>query len=42
MIYPMHGSWIEKSTFSKYTDAIMKNHFAYSGTLLGQILETIS
>ena len=27
MIYPMHGSCIENSTFSKYTDAIMKNDF---------------
>ena len=42
MIYPMHGSCIEKSTFTKYTDAIMKNNFAYSGMLLGQKLETIS
>jgi hypothetical protein len=39
MIYPMHGSCIDKS-FSKYTEAIMKNHFAYSGLLLGQRLET--
>ena len=42
MIYPMHGSCIEKSTFPIYTDAIMKNNFAYSGMLLGQKLETIS
>ena len=42
MVYPMHGSCIEKSTFSKYTDAIMKNNFAYSDMLLGQKLESIS
>ena len=27
MIYPMHGSCIENSTFPKYTEAIMKNNF---------------
>lgn len=43
MVYPMHGSCIDKSLFSKYTEAIMKNDFAYSGILLGQKLEnTIS
>jgi flavorubredoxin len=42
MTYPMHGSCIENSIFSKYTDAIMKNNFAYSGSLLGQKLEAIS
>jgi flavorubredoxin len=42
MIYPMHGSCIEKSMFSKYTDALIKNDFAYSGILLGKQLETIS
>jgi hypothetical protein len=42
MIYPMHGSCIEKSTFPKYADAIMKNNFAYSDMLLGQKLESIS
>jgi hypothetical protein len=43
MIYPMHGSCIDKSLFSKYTEAIMENDFAYSGLLLGQRLEpTIS
>ena len=31
MVYPMHGSCIDKSLFSKYTEAIMKNDFAYSG-----------
>ena len=43
MVYPMHGSCIDKSLFPKYTEAIMKNDFAYSGILLGQKLEnTIS
>jgi flavorubredoxin len=39
MVYPMHGSCIDKALFSKYTEAIMKNNFAYSGILLGQKLE---
>jgi flavorubredoxin len=42
MVYPMHGSCIDNSIFSKYTDAIMKNNFAYTGMLLGQQLDTIS
>src|ERR687898_545933 len=42
MIYPMHGSCIEDSMFSKYADAIIKNDFAYSGMLLGQKLEAVS
>jgi flavorubredoxin len=42
IIYPMHGSCIDNSTFSKYTDAIMKNDFAYSDMLLGRKLETVS
>ena len=43
IVYPMHGSCIDKSVFSKYVEAIMKNDFAYSGILLGQKLEnTIS
>jgi flavorubredoxin len=42
MIYPMHGSCIENSSFSMYTDAIMKNNFAYTDMLLGQKLEGIS
>ena len=42
MVYPMHGSCIDSSIFSKYTDAIMKNNFAYSGMLLGQKLEMVS
>ena len=40
IVYPMHGSCIDKSLFSKYTEAIIKNDFAYSGVLLGQKLET--
>jgi len=39
MIFPMHGSCIDDSMFSKYTEATMKNEFAYSGMLLGQKLE---
>ena len=39
MVYPMHGSCIDKSIFSKYAEAIMKNDFAYSCILLGQKLE---
>ena len=43
MVFPMHGSCIDKSLFPKYTDAIMKNNFAYSNILLGHKLEnTIS
>ena len=42
MVYPMHGSCIDRSMFSKYTDAIIKNDFAYSGMLLGQKLEAVS
>jgi hypothetical protein len=39
----MHGSCIDKSIFSKYTEAIIKNDFAFSGILLGQKIEiTIS
>jgi hypothetical protein len=41
MVYPMHGSCIAKSIFSKYTEAIIKNDFAYSGIVLGQKLENI-
>jgi hypothetical protein len=37
----MHGSCIDSSAFSKYTDAIIKNNFAYNGMLLGQKLEDI-
>ena len=42
MVYPMHGSCMDSSIFSKYTDAIMKNNFAYCGMLLGQKLEMVS
>jgi len=42
MIYPMHGSCIDSSMFSLYGDSLMKNDFAYSGTLLGQKLSVIS
>jgi flavorubredoxin len=42
MVFPMHGSCIDNSMFSKYTDAIMKNDFAYSGMLLGQELGSVS
>jgi flavorubredoxin len=42
MVYPMHGSCIEKSMFPKYAETLMKNDFAYSGVLLGRTLETIS
>ena len=43
MIYPMQGSCIDKSIFSKYTEAIIKKDFAYSEILLGQKLKnTIS
>jgi flavorubredoxin len=41
MVFPMHGSCIDSSLFSKYTDAIMNNKFAYSGLILGQALEKI-
>jgi flavorubredoxin len=36
IVLPMHGSYIDASMFPSYTDAIMKNEFAYSGTILGQ------
>jgi flavorubredoxin len=42
MVFPMHGSCIDNSMLSKYTDAIMKNDFAYSGMLLGQELGSVS
>jgi flavorubredoxin len=42
MVYPMHGSCIDSSVFSKYADAIMNNNFAYNGSLLGQKLETVT
>lgn len=42
MVFPQHGSCIDKSMFSKYTDAIMNNDFAYSGMLLGRKLGQFS
>ena len=36
IVLPMHRSCIDASMFPSYTDAIMKNDFAYSGTILGQ------
>jgi flavorubredoxin len=42
MVFPQHGSCIDNSMFSKYTDAILKKNFAYSGNLLGQKLEMVS
>jgi flavorubredoxin len=42
IVFPMHGSCIDNSMFSKYTDAIMENDFAYSGMLLGQELRSVS
>jgi hypothetical protein len=35
----MHGSCIDKSLFSQYTEAIMKNDFSYCDVLLGQKLK---
>ncbi len=40
IVYPMHGSCMDKALFPKYTEAIMINDFAYSGILLGQKIET--
>ena len=42
MVFPMHGSCIDGSTFPKYTHAIMSNNFAFTGMLLGQKLEISS
>jgi flavorubredoxin len=39
MVFPMHGSCMDKGVFPKYVDALLKEQFAYSGTLLGQKLE---
>ncbi len=41
MVFPMHGSCIDRSVFPKYVDSIMDNEFAYSGVLLGQKVEGI-
>lgn len=35
IIFPMHGSCIDATMFSSYTDAILNNEFAYSGNILG-------
>lgn len=40
IVYPMHGSCMDKALFPKYTEAIMINDFAYSGILLRQKIET--
>jgi flavorubredoxin len=42
MVFPQHGSCIDRSMFSRYTGAIMNNNFAYSGMLLGQKLGSFS
>lgn len=39
MVFPMHGSCIDKSMFNRYADAIMDKDFAYTNMLLGQKLE---
>lgn len=39
MVFPMHGSCIDKSMFKRYTEAIMNKDFAYTNLLLGQKLE---
>lgn len=39
MVYPMHGSCFDGSLFARYTDALMKNDFAFSGLLLGKKLD---
>lgn len=39
MVFPMHGSCIDRSMFGKYTDAVMKNDFAYTNMLLGRKIE---
>jgi hypothetical protein len=38
----MHGSCIDASMFPSYTDAIMKNEFAYSGNILGQKVDIVT
>jgi flavorubredoxin len=40
--FPMHGSCIEASMFPSYTNAIMKNEFAYSGNILGQKVDIVT
>jgi hypothetical protein len=39
MVFPMHGSCIDISTFPIYVKAVMDNEFAFEGKLLGQTLE---
>ena len=39
---PMHGSCIDATMFSSYTDAILNNEFAYSGNILGQKVPIIT
>lgn len=39
MVFPMHGSCIPSSQFGRYTEALMKNDFAFSGSLLGKKLD---
>jgi flavorubredoxin len=39
MVFPMHGSCIEKSAFPKYVKSLMDNEFSFEGKLLGQKLE---
>jgi flavorubredoxin len=39
MVFPMHGSCLDRSMFSKYTNALMNNNFAYCGSLLGKKLD---
>ena len=41
MIFPMHGSCIDGSVFSKYIEAILNNNFAYTDVVLGQKLERV-
>jgi flavorubredoxin len=42
MVFPMHGSCLDSSIFSKYTNAILNEKFAYSGSLLGQKMPMIT
>ncbi|HEX6379069.1 MAG TPA: hypothetical protein VFZ60_08335 [Nitrososphaeraceae archaeon] len=42
IIFPMHGGCIDASMFPSYTDAIMKNEFAYSGNILGQNVQIVT
>jgi flavorubredoxin len=42
IIFPMHGACIDASMFPSYTDAILKNEFAYSGNILGQKVHIVT